>query len=134
MRILTSQLQTPLVTPTRSMQKERINMQQTSNSYKRSTVRNSTNLKSTLIAPKVALSSTATTSTQTTPNEISTVQITSTYSYTSLPYQMIKTSFTKIVESFVHFINHSHFLYNSVHITMSSRLRHASEVLTTLCK
>jgi len=134
MRILTSQSQPSLVTPTRSNQRERINTQQTSNSYKRSTANNLTNLKSTQIASKVALFSTEINSNLTTSNEMYTVQITNTHLYTSLPYQTIKTLLTKIVESFMHLINHSHFLYNSVHIAISSHFRRASEILTMLCK
>ena len=134
MRILTSQLRTSLAVPTRNNQKERIDIQQTSNSYKRSTVRNSPNLKSTLIASKIALFSTELKPILTTPNGISTVQIINTYPYTSLPYQTLKTLLNKIVKSFMYFVNHSHFLYNSVHITMSPHLRHVFEVLTAVCK
>jgi len=56
-----------------------------SNSYKRSKVNNLTHLKSTQITSKVALFNTEINSNLTTSNEIYTVQITRTYSYTSLP-------------------------------------------------
>ena len=134
MRILTSQVRTSFVTPTRRSQEERTNMQQNSNKYKKLTVHNSPNLTSNLITSKVAFFSTEIKPILTTSNDISTVQITNTYSYTSLPYQTIQTLLTKIVESFMHLINHSHFLYNSVHIAISSYLRSTSEILTTLCK
>jgi len=134
MRILPSQSQPSHVTPTRNNQKGRINTQQTSYSYKKPTINNLTNLKSTQITPKVALFSTKTDSNIITSNDIYTVQITNTHSYTSLPYQTIKTLLTNIMESFMHLINHSHFLYNSVHIAISSHFRRASETLTAFCK
>jgi len=34
----------------------------------------------------------------------------------------------------MHLINQSHFLYNAVHIAISSRLRRITETLTELCK
>jgi len=54
--------------------------------------------------------------------------------HTSLPYQTIKTLLINIMESFMHLINQSHFLYNSVHIAISSHLRHTTETLTAFCK
>jgi len=134
MQILTPQLRTSLVTPTRNNQKERTNMQQTSNSHKRSTVKSSLNLKSTLMTSKAAPFSMEIKSTLNIPKEISTAQSTYTYSFTPEPYQTIKNSLKKIMEVFMHYIKHSHFLYNSVHITAYSYIRHVSEILIALCK
>jgi len=63
-----------------------------------------------------------------------TTQITKVQLHTPLPYQTIKTLLTNIMEAFVHLINQSHFLYNAVHIAISSRLQHTTEMLTELCK
>ena len=63
-----------------------------------------------------------------------TMQITKAQLHTSLPYQTIKTLLTNIMEAFMHLINQSHFLYNAVHIAISSRLQRTIEMLTELCK
>jgi len=63
-----------------------------------------------------------------------TTQITKVQLHTPLPYQTIKTLLTDIMKAFMHLINQSHFLYNAVHIAVSSRLQHTTEMLTELCK
>jgi len=134
MRILTSQLQNSPATPTINNQTEQINILQISNSHKRSTIQSLTNLTSTLKTSKFALLGTKVKQTLTTTNEIPTVPSTNTYAYISEPYKTIKYALKKIMKSFLQYIKHSHFFYNSVHITASSYIRHVSEILTTLCK
>ena len=66
--------------------------------------------------------------------DVQTTQLTKVQTHTPLPYQTIKTILTNLMASFTHFINQAHFLYNAVHIVVSSRLQHATEMITKLCE
>ena len=134
MRILLSQSQPPQITLKKNSHTERINKQQTPHSDDRPATYNPTNLKSRQTTSQIVLFSTKPTSNTKPFQDSYTMQITNAQLYTFLPYQTIKTLLTNIMEAFMHLINHSHFLYNAVHIAISSRLQRTTETLTELCK
>jgi len=134
MRILPSQSQPSQITLKKNSHTERINKQQTPHSDNRPATYIPTNLKSRQTTSQIVLFSTKPTSNTKPFQDSHTMQITNAHLYTFLPYQTIKTLLTNIMEAFMDLINHSHFLYNAVHIAISSRLQRTNETLTELCK
>jgi len=134
MRILPSQSPPPQITLKKNNHTERINKQQTLHTEDKSTTHNPTDLTSRQAkSPTTLFSTKPIPHTQHAQNS-HTTQNTQVQLHTFLPYRTIKTFLTNIMETFMHFINQSYFLYNAVHTTISSRLQRITETITELCK
>ena len=134
MRILPPPSQSTQITLRKNSHTKRTNKQQTPHSDNRPTTNIPTNLKSRQIKSQIVLISTRPALYTIPLQDVQTTQLTKVQTHTPLPYQTIKIILTNLMASFTHFINQAHFLYNAVHIVVSSRLQHANEMITKLCE
>jgi len=97
------------------------------------TVQYPPNVTSTLTAPYITRTATKVKPTVTTLHEISTAKTTNIYALIPASLQTVRDSLTKIMKSFTYIVNHSYFIFNSIHITTSRYIQHFSEILTAPC-